>query len=63
MQDRKDLAVACRIQELVGMPTGGQCACFCFPVPHYTTGHQPGIVENGAVGMSQTITQLAALVN
>ena len=50
------------VQEFVRRPTRGQCAGYGLAVAHHTRHQQVGIVERGAIGVGQRVTELAALV-
>src|SRR5260370_39236292 len=63
MQNRKDRAIAHRIQKLVGVPTGGARSGLGFAVSHYAAGDQVGIIEHRAVSMQQAVTEFPALMN
>ena len=62
VQDGQDRAVAGRIEELVGVPAGGQRAGLGFPVADHAKHGQLGVVERGAVGVEEGVAELAALV-
>ncbi len=53
MKDRKNRAIAHRVQKFVGVPTCGQRASFRFAVADDAGDDQIRIVEGGAIGMSQ----------
>ena len=63
MKDRKNRAIARGIQELVGVPTGGQRTGFRLAVADDAGDDQIRIVEGGAIGVDQRITQFSAFVN
>ena len=63
LQDRQHRAVPDRVQELVGMPGGGQRTGFGFPIANHYGDQQVGIVVRGAKGMRDAVAQLAALMN
>jgi hypothetical protein len=63
VQDRQHRAVAHRVQELVGMPAGGQRARLRFPVADHAADQQVGTVEGGAVGVHQRVAEFAALID
>ena len=63
MKDRQNRAIARRIEELVGVPAGGQRAGFRLAVADDAGDDQVGIVEGGAVGMDQRIAQLSAFMD
>src|ERR1700688_5055711 len=63
MQDGQHSPVTRGIQKLIGMPTGGQRACFRFAVAHHTADQQIWIVKCGAVRMGDGVSELAALVD
>ena len=53
MKDRKNRAVACWIQKLIGVPTRGKCARFRLAVADDAGDDQIRIVESGAIGVDQ----------
>src|ERR1700693_2885093 len=63
MQDGEHRAITRRIQKLIGMPTGGQRAGFCFAITHHAADQQIWIVECGAVGVRNGVAELAAFVD
>ena len=63
MQDRQHHPVADRVEELVGMPCGGQRAGLGFAVADDAGDDQVRIVERGPEGMADRISQLAPLMN
>ncbi len=63
VQDRQHDAVAHRVQELVGVPAGGQRPGLRLAVPDHAGHDQGRIVEGGAVGMGQRVAKLPALVD
>ena len=63
MKDRKHRAIAGGIEEFVGVPTGGECAGFRFTVADDAADDQIRIVEGGAIGVGQRITQFAAFMD
>ena len=63
VQDRQNRAVRDRIEKLVGLPGGRQRARFGLAVADDAGDDQPGIVERGAEGVAQRISEFAALVN
>ena len=63
MQDRQHGTVRHRIEELVGVPCGGQRAGFRLAVADDARYDQVRIVERGAEGMTEGIAELAAFVN
>ena len=63
MKDRKHRAVARGIEEFVGVPTGGERAGFRFAVADDAADDQVGIVEGGAIGVSQRIAEFAAFMD
>src|ERR1700688_469880 len=63
MQDGKHDAITRRVQKLVGMPTGGQRACFRFAITHHAADQQIWIVECGAVRVRNGVAELAAFVD
>src|SRR6202158_3067363 len=63
MKDGKHRAIARGVQKFVGMPTGSQCPGLSFAVADDATDDQIRVIEGGAIGMSQRITQFAAFMN
>ncbi len=63
VQDGQHRAVARRIQELVGVPTGSERAGLGFAIADHAAHQQVGIVERRAVGVHQRVAQLAAFVD
>ena len=63
MQDRQHGAVTDRIEELVGLPGGGQRSGLGLAVPDHAGDDQAGIVECGAEGMAERIAKLATFMD
>ena len=63
MQHRQDGPVVHGIEELVGVPAGGQRARFGLAVADHAADEQVRVVEGGAVGVHEGVAQLAALVD
>ena len=63
MKDRKHRTITGRIEEFVGVPTGGERASFRFAIANNATDDQVRIVEGGAIGMSQRIAEFAAFMD
>ena len=63
VQDRQDRPVPGRVQELAGVPAGGQRPGLGLAVTDYAGHDEVGVVERGAVRVGQGVAQLAALVN
>src|SRR4029453_9593011 len=63
MQDRQHRPVPNGIQELVGMPGGSQRPSFGFAVTYYHCNQQVRVIEGGAKGMGDAVTQLASFVD
>ncbi len=63
VQDRQHGAVAHRVEELVGMPGGGERAGLGLAVAHHAGHQQVRIVERGAIGVGDRVAELAALVD
>ena len=63
LQDRQHRAVTDRVQELVGMPSGGQRAGLGFPIANHYSDQQVGIIVSGAKGVRDAVAQFAALMN
>ena len=63
VQDGQHHAVLGGIDELVGVPAGGQRPGFRFAVADDRGDEQAGVVERSAVGVGQRVAQFAALVD
>ena len=63
MQDREDGAVRRRIQELVRVPARGQWPGLGLAVADDAGDEQLRVVERGAVGVAERVSELAALVD
>ncbi len=63
VQDRQDRAVVDRVEELVRVPGRCQRARFRLAVADDTGDEQAGVVEGGSVGVGESVTELAALVD
>ena len=63
VQDGQNSTVTDRVQELVGLPRSRQRAGLSFTVAHGAGHDQVGVIEGGTKGMSDGVTQLAALVD
>ena len=63
VQDRQHGAVGGRVEELVRVPTCGAGPGLGFAVADDAAGDQVGVVEDGAVGVQQAVSELAALVD
>ena len=63
IQDRQHGAVPSRVDELVGMPGGGQRSGLGFAVADDAGHDQIGIVECHSVGVRQAVAKLSALVD
>ncbi len=63
MQDRQDRAVVDGVEELVGVPGRGERARLGLSVTDHAGDEQIGVVEGGAVGVGERVSQLAALVD
>ena len=63
MQDRQDGAVGGGVEEFVGVPGGGERAGFGFAVADDAGDDQIGIVEYGAEGVADGISEFAAFVD
>ena len=63
VQNGQHGAVALGVQELVGLPAGGQGAGLGFAVAHRHSADEVGVIEHSAEGMGNGIAQLAALVD
>ena len=60
VQDRQHDTVGARVDELVGLPAGGQRAGLSFAVADDGRDEQARVVHHSAVGVGQGVTQLAA---
>ena len=63
VQDRQNRAVRDRIEKFVGLPGGRQGARFGLAVADDAGDDEPRIVERGAEGVAQRISEFAALVD
>jgi len=63
VQDGKNGAVACGIQELVRMPTRSQRPCFRLAIADHAANQEVRVIKCGAVGVRNRIAQFAALMN
>ena len=63
VQDRQHRAVGDRVEELVGMPRGGQRAGLRLAVADDAGDDQIGVVERGAEGVAERVAELAAFVD
>ena len=63
MKDRKNRAIARRIEKLVGVPAGGERAGFRLAVADDAGDDQIRIVEGRAIGVDQRIAQFAAFMD
>src|SRR5579872_5071112 len=63
MQDGKNRAITLRIEEFVGMPTGGERTGFRLAITHHTRDDEVGIVKSGTIGVQQRITEFAAFID
>ena len=63
VQDRQHRAVGGRIEELVGMPGGGQRSGFRLAVADDAGDDEIGIIQHGPERMAERIAQLAPLVD
>ena len=63
MQDRQHRPIALRIEELVGVPAGGQRPSLRLAVADHGGDDQVRIVEGRAVGVRKRVAKLAALVD
>ena len=63
VQDRQNRSVRDRIEKLVGLPGGRQRARFGLAVADDAGDDQPRIVERGAEGVAQRISEFPALVD
>ena len=63
VEDGQHRAVRLGIEELVGVPGGGQGAGLCLAVAHHAGGDQVGVIHDRAKGVGQGVAQLAALID
>ncbi len=63
VQDRRTASIGGRVQELVGVPAGGQRAGLGLAVADDACHHEIGVVEGGAVGVGEGVAQLTALMD
>ena len=63
VKDRQNCSVACRVQEFIGVPCGGEGACFCFAVADRYRCDEVRVIENCAESMRDGITEFAAFVD
>ena len=64
LQDRQeDRAIGNRIEKFVGLPGGRRGAGFSLAVADDAGDDEPRVVESGAKGVAQRISEFAALVN
>src|SRR5580693_5598034 len=62
MQDRKNRAITCGIEKLIGVPARGQCAGFRLAIANHTGDDQIRIIERSAIGVNQRIAEFSAFV-
>src|SRR5262245_32966134 len=62
MQDRQYDAIGDRVQELVGMPAGGEGPCFGLAIADNAGDDEIGVVVGGAVRVRDSVPQLPALM-
>ena len=63
VQDGEHRAVNDGVEELVGVPGGGQGAGLGLAVAHHAGGDEGGVIQHRAEGMGQGIAQLAPLID
>ena len=63
VEDGEDGAIGDGIEELVGVPGGGEGSGFGFTIADDAGDDQVGIVEDGAEGMREGVAEFAALVD
>ncbi len=63
VQDRKHGSVGERVEELVRVPARRQRARLRLPIAHDAADHQVGVVEGGAIGVREGVSQLAPFVD
>ena len=63
VQDRQHGAVGRRVEELVGVPAGGERSGLGLAVADDAADEEVGVVECGAVGVDERVAELASLVD
>src|SRR5215469_1226262 len=63
VKNRQDYTVVDGVEELVRMPARCKCPCLGLAIAHHGGNNQVRVVERRAIGVGQSVTQLAALVN
>ena len=63
VEDRQNDSVGCGIQELVGMPTGGERSSFRFAIADDSGNNQIGVIEGRSVRMRKGIAKFAPFVD
>src|SRR5262249_46709177 len=63
VQNWQNAAVACRIEELVSLPTGSKRSGFGLAVADDARDDQVRIVEGGPISMAERVAEFAALVD
>ncbi len=63
VKDRQHRPVGHGVQKLVGMPPGGERAGLRLTVADDAGDEQVGVVESGAIGVGERVTEFAALVD
>jgi len=63
VEDGEDGSVVDGVEELIGVPAGGQRPGLGFPVADDACGYQISVVEDCAVSMKERVTEFATFVN
>jgi hypothetical protein len=63
VQNGQHCPIPSRVDELVGVPGGGQGTGFRFPIAHHAAGDQLGVVQNAAVGVADAVAQFPPFVD
>src|SRR5581483_1283908 len=63
MKDRKNRAIARRIQELVGVPASCERSCFSFTISDHASSNQVRIIKDCAVRMNKRVAKLTTFID
>ena len=63
MKDRKHRAIAGRVEEFVGVPTGGERAGLRFTITDDATDDEIRVVERGAISVCQRIAEFTTFMD
>ena len=63
MQDRQNGPVACRIEKLITVPTGGERPRFGLAVANNAGNDQVRVIEGGTEGVAQAVAKFASFVD